>query len=215
MRHIVVTRFSVPRPQDPDNADRHRDRSWLDGRIDLLRRFFVPSVGRLGVRAILLCSSASADHVRDRVADLNWVEVVVQDEWYGGWRGDDDLIVTRMDSDDAVHQGWLAAVEAAPAHVDVLCTREFLRFDLETNKLCAYTRRKPSPLAAFRNGRNPFAHDHADLDRHFRVYDIQGAHLLQVFHGRNVSTRRPSWYRRRLPLERLRPFGIEASSMNR
>jgi hypothetical protein len=47
------------------------------------------------------------------------------------------------------------------------------------------------------------------------VHDIEGPFLLQVFHGGNVSSRRPSWYRRRLPLERLRAFGLDARSMNR
>jgi hypothetical protein len=208
MCHVIVTRFSVPRPQDPGNADRHRDRAWLEGRIALFRRFFVPSVGRLGVPAILLCSSDSAGFVGDQVVDLSWVEVVVQDEWYGGWTGDGDQIVTRMDSDDAIHEGWLAAVEAAPVDSEVCCTREFLRYDPSSGKLCSYTRREPSPLAAFRGDLNPFVHDHAALDQHFRVFDIAGPYLLQVFHGGNLSTRRPSWYRRRLPLDRLAAFGI-------
>ena len=215
MRHVIVTRFSVPRPQDPGNADRHRDRAWLDRRIELFRRFFVPSVSRLGVPAVLLCSTGSAQFVGDGVDDLDWVQVVDQDSWYGGWTGADDQIVTRMDSDDALHEDWLTAVEQAPREFDVLCSREFLRYDIASSKLCAYTRREPSPLAAFRGGKNPFAYDHADLDEHYRVFDIKGAHLLQVFHGGNVSTRRPSWYRRRLPLDRLRPFGIEAAPLNR
>jgi len=208
MRHVIVTRFSVPRPQDPALADRHHDQSWLDRRIELFCRFFVPSVSRLEVPAVLLCSSKSATYVDEKVSHLDWVEVAVQDEWYGGWIGDEDQIVTRMDSDDAIHQDWLAAVEAAPANAEVCCTRDFLRFDISAGRLCAYTRREPSPLAAFRNGRNPFAHDHSGLDRHYRVHDIAGSYLLQVFHGGNVSSRRPSWYRRRLPLDRLEAYGI-------
>jgi len=208
MRHVIVTRFSVPRPQDPANADRHHDRVWLDRRLELFGQFFVPSVSRLEVPAVLLCSSKSAAYVDERVRDLDWVEVSIQDEWYGGWIGDDDQIVTRMDSDDAIHEEWLAAVEAAPAEAEVCCTRDFLRYDISTGKLCAYTRPAPSPLAAFSNGRNPFAHDHAGIDRHYRVHEIAGPYLLQVFHGGNVSSRRPSWYRRRLPLERLAAFGI-------
>ncbi|MCW8984142.1 MAG: putative rhamnosyl transferase, partial [Thermoanaerobaculales bacterium] len=124
------------------------------------------------------------------------------------WIGDDDQIVTRMDSDDAIHQDWLTAVEAAPVEKEVCCTRDFLRYDISTGKLCAYTRREPSPLAAFRHGRNPFAHDHSGLDRHFRVHNVAGPFLLQIFHGGNVSSRRPSWYRRSLPLGRLADFGI-------
>ena len=208
MSNVIVTRFSVPRPQDPANAHCHADRQWLEERLELFRTYFVPSVGRLGVQAILLCSSGSALFVDKQTRDLDWAEVVVQDDWYGGWSGSTDQIVTRMDSDDAIHEGWLAAVEAAPADAEVCCTRKFLRYDVSTGKLCAYARREPSPLAAFRGGRNPFAHDHAGLDRHYRVHDIDGPYLLQIYHGGNVSSRRPSFYRRRLPLERLENFGI-------
>jgi hypothetical protein len=214
MRHVIVTRFSVPRPQDPATAERHCDPLWLDRRLELFRRFFVPSVSRLEVPAVLLCSTESADYVESRVDDLAWVGVVVQDEWYGGWTGDEDQVVTRMDSDDAIHHGWSAAVETAPADAEVCCTRDFLRYDLSTGKLCSYSRREPSPLAAFRGGRNPFAHDHAGLLQHYRVHDVEGPYLLQVFHGGNVSSRRPSWYRRRLPLEHLRPFGLDATTLN-
>jgi hypothetical protein len=215
MGHIFVTRFSVPRSEDPLNALRHAEPEWLEGRLDLFRRFFVPSVGRIGVPAVLLCSSESAAFVSDRVADLSWIDVVVQDEWYGGWTGDSDQVVTRMDSDDAIHGEWLATVDAAPVEAEVCCTREFLRYDDATGRLCAYSRSDPSPLAAFRGGRNPFAHDHAELTRHYRVHDVRGPYLLQVFHGGNVSSRRPSWYRRRLPLERLQAFGIDASTVSR
>jgi len=208
MRHVIVTRFAVPRPQDPANADRHQDRAWLDCRLELFWQFFVPSVSRLEVPAVLLCSSKSVAYVQEKLCSLDWVEVAVQDEWYGGWVGGEDQIVTRVDSDDAIHQDWLAAVEDAPAEAEVYCTRDFLRYDISTGRLCAYTRGDPSPLAAFRNGCNPFAQDHAGLDRHYRVHHIDGPYLLQVFHGGNVSSRRPSWYRRRLPLEHLEAYGI-------
>ena len=208
MNHVIVTRFSVPRPQDPANAHCHADRQWLGERLELFRTYFVPSVGRLGVQAILLCSSQSAPFIEEQTGDLNWVEVVDQDDWYRGWCGSSDQIVTRMDSDDAIHEDWLAAVEAAPADAEVCCTRKFLRYDVSTGKLCAYSRREPSPLAAFRGGNNPFAHDHAELERRYRVHDIAGPYLVQIFHGGNVSSRRPPWYRRRLPLERLEDYGI-------
>jgi hypothetical protein len=210
MRHVIVTRFSVPRPQAAATAERHRDHAWLDRRLELLRRFFAPSVSRLHVPVILLCSTQSAPYVGQHVRDLEWAEVVVQDQWYGGWTGDDGQMVTRMDSDDAVDLRWLEALQSVPADAEVCCTRDFLRYDPSTRRLCAYSRREPSPLAAFRNGRNPFAHDHTELDRHYRVHDIEGPYLLQVFHGGNVSSRRPSWYRRRLPLERLQAFGLDA-----
>jgi len=209
MGHVVVTRFSVPRPQDPVTANRHDDRRWLESRLRLFRTYFVPSVERLGAPVVLLCSSRSAGFVADSISDLSWAEVVVQDEWYGGWTCDRDQVVTRMDSDDAIHRQWFDAVDAAPAGAEVCITREFLRWDVANGRLCAYSRRRPAPLAAFRGGRNPFAHDHAELDRRYRVHAIGGPYLVQIFHGGNVSSRRPSWYRRRLPLDRLQEFGIK------
>jgi hypothetical protein len=208
MAHIIVTRFSVPRAGDPQNANRHRDREWLERRLDLFGRFFVPSVGRLDTPVILLCSSDSASHVARKVDDLSWVEVVVQDDWYGGWSGSDDQIVTRMDSDDAIHRNWFDAVDQAPPEAEVCCTRGFLRYDPARGRLCSYWRRHPSPLVAFQQGRNPFAHDHATLERHYRVHHVKGLYLAQIYHGGNVSTRRPPWYRPRVSLERLKDFGI-------
>lgn len=160
--------------------------------------------------AVLLCSAESASYVADEVSHLDWVEVVVQNHWYGGWSGEADQMVTRMDSDDAIHHDWLAALDEVPETADAVCTRQFLRYDPAAGKLCSYTRREPSPLAAFPGGRNPFMYDHAEIDRRCRsVHDVSGAYLLQIFHGGNVSTRRPSWYRRRLSLERLRSFGVD------
>jgi hypothetical protein len=189
-------------------VNRHKDRAWLESRLDLFHRFFVPSVGRLGVPAVLLCSAETASYVAAAVGHLGWAQVIVQDEWYGGWSGTSNQMVTRMDSDDAIREDWLAALEKVPGDAEAVCTREFLRFDPATRRLCSYRRREPSPLAAFVGGRNPFAHDHAGIDRHYRVHDVEGAYLLQVFHGGNVSSRRPSWYRRCLPLSRLEAFGI-------
>ena len=208
MRHVIVTRFSVPRPKDPVNVTSHADGVWLERRLKLFRSFFVPSIAGLGVPTILLCSTESASVVSSGIGDLPWAEVVVQNDWHGGWRGEPDQIVTRIDSDDALHQGWFDALETAPAETDVLCTKSFLRYDLATRRLCRYWRRQPSPLAAFRAGINPFARDHAELERHYRVHVIEGPFLLQVYHGGNVSTRCPSWYRPRLSLDRLAEFGL-------
>jgi hypothetical protein len=208
MSHIIVTRFSVPRVDDPANEPCHSDRQWLDRRLDLFRRYFVPSVSRLEVPVVLLCSSSSAPYVEAATDDVEWAEVSVQDDWYGGWTGSGDQIVTRMDSDDAIHHRWFEAVEQAPPGIEVCCTRSFLRFDPATGRLCSYWRRHPSPLVAFRAGGNPFAHDHSALEKHYRVHRVKGPYLVQIFHGGNVSTRRPPWYRPRVPLSRLADFGI-------
>ena len=175
----------------------------------------MPSVGRLEVPAILLCSAVSAPVVNDAIADLGWARVEVQEQWRGGWTGAGDEVITRVDSDDALHGGWFKAVEAAPAAAEVVCTKEFLRCDPGSGRLCAYRRGVSAPLAAFRGGRSPFEFDHAELEGRYRVHFARGAYLQQVFHGGNLSSRRPSWYRRRLPLERLRAFGLDPKFLNR
>ncbi len=209
--HVIVTRFSVPRPDHSKNADSHADQNWLERRLGLFRAFFVPSVGRLDAPVVLLCSSQSAAMVANALADLEWVAVVVQDDWYGGWVGEPHQTLTRMDSDDAIHERWFETVDAVEGDAQVCFTRDFLRYDLASGKLAAYSRDVPSPLAAFRGGLNPYACDHAALEERFSARHVDGAFLLQVFHGGNLSTRRPSWYRRRLSLDRLDPFGVRES----
>jgi hypothetical protein len=214
MRHVIVTRFSVPR-LDPATAPLHADRCWLDGRLEPFRSYYVPSVQRLRVPVVLLCSQLSADYVSQRLGDLKWLSIVVQDGWYGGWRGSPDQIVTRLDSDDALHEEWFrhldeAAAEPAAAAAEVLCTKDFLRFDARTGKVYALRRKEPSPLAAFLHGANPFAHDHKVLERHYRTHCLAGAYLLQVVHGGNLANRPQSWWRfyRRVPGARLAAFGV-------
>lgn len=217
MRHVVVTRFSVPR-LDAATAGCHADPAWLDTRLVHFRRYYVPSLARLGVPAVLLCSSASAPYVGDRLADLSWVSLAVQNSWYGGWSGAPDQLVTRLDSDDALHESWFERLEAAaPATptAEVFVTRTVLRLDTRRGRLYAITRREPSPLAAFAGGANPFAHDHKHLDRHHRVHALAEPYLLQVVHGGNLSSRAPAWwrFRRPLPLARLAPFGLDPAAL--
>jgi hypothetical protein len=215
MEHAIVTRFSVPRPE-PDTAGRHANPAWLEARLALFRRFYVPSVERLGVPAILLCSSASAAAVAQRLADLPWLQIAVQDAWHGGWT-DADRMLTRLDSDDALHEDWFAALERAPRGFEAYGSRSFLRLDLERRRLHRFRRRAPAPLAAFAPGINPFHCDHAALARRHVWHELEGgedgAWLLQVVHGGNVASRRPRWWRLhpRLPLDRLAPFGVTST----
>lgn len=210
-RHVIVTRFSVPRLESA-SADLHRDPRWLADRFDLFDRYYAPSVGRLGVPAILLCSSASAGQVAERTVQLAWATVVVQDEWHGGWTGAVDQVVTRLDSDDALHEGWFRALDEAPEGYEVYCTRSSLRLDPGSRRLYERKRREPASLAAFTGGCNPFAHDHKTLARHYETCVLPGSYLLQVVHGGNLKWRRPGWrhFPYRVSLDRLAPFGVEA-----
>jgi hypothetical protein len=209
VHHVIVTRFSVPRPLDPVNAVRHEDSGWLNRRLDLFRSYFLPSVERLRVPVIVLCSTSSSSFVSSRIEDIDCAEVVVQDEWHGGWTGPPDCTVTRMDSDDAIHSDWLRDIDEVETDAPVLCTKRFLRLDIETGRLRAYKRKNPAPLAAFRHGRNPYQYDHEELERRFQTCTLDKPYLLQIYHGENVSSRRPKLLRRRASHTRLASYGIE------
>lgn len=209
MHHVIVTRFSVPRPFDPVNAECHNDNGWLNRRLDLFRGYFLPSVERLQVPVIVLCSTSSSSFVSSRIKDIDWAEVVIQDEWHGGWSGPPDCIVTRMDSDDAIHSDWLRDIDEVETEAPVLCTKRFLRLDIETGRLRAYRRMKPAPLAAFRHGQNPYQYDHEELERQFKTCTLDKPYLLQIYHGENVSSRRPKLLWRPASHTRLASFGIE------
>jgi hypothetical protein len=213
MRHLIASRFSVPR-LDAATATRHADPDWLEGRLVLFRRYYAPSVGRLGVPAVLLCSSASAAYVADRTRVYDWLRVEEQDDWHGGPVGFSGTWITRLDTDDALAADWFSAVEIASEPAEVLVTRDFLRLDARDGRrraLFSYRRHEPSPLAAFRGGLNPFARDHAELEKHHACREIPGPYLLQVVHGGNVSSRAPRWWRfhRKVPLDHLQRFGID------
>lgn len=210
MSHVVVTRFAVPRPE-PGTAGLFRDPAWLERRLELFRRFFVPSVGRLGVPAVLLCAGEVAARVEEAVADLGWARVEAQNDWRGGWRGSPGQVLTRLDSDDAVHPGWFEAVDRAPAAARVLITGDSLRWDPGAGRLHRYRRREPAPLAAFRGGDNPYRVDHKHLAGLPGAHRLGGGpYLLSVVHEGNVKNRPPRPWRldRRVPLDRLTEFGV-------
>jgi len=207
--HLFVTRFAVPRPI-AGTVESYRDPDWLAARFALFRRWFVPSVERLGVPVVLLCGSAVAEEVAARVADLPWARVEIQDDWRGGLRGEAHQTLTRIDSDDAVRADWLEAVDRAPDAARIVVTREFLRYDPRSGRLHRYRRREPSPLAAFRGGANPYGVDHKHLLGEPGVHALRGPYLLQIVHGGNVSNHPPSAWRldRRVKLAQLAEFGV-------
>jgi hypothetical protein len=208
--HLIVTRFAVPRPE-PGTAGLYRSPEWLERRLELFRRVFVPSVERLGIPAVLLCGGEVAARVAERLADLGWARVEIQDDWRGGWRGAPDQVLTRLDSDDAVHPGWFEAVDRAPAAARVLITGDFLRWDPRAGRLHRYLRREPAPLAAFRGGENPYRVDHTHLARQPGAQRLDGGpYLLSVVHDGNVKNRPPRPWRldRRVPLGLLAGFGV-------
>ena len=65
---MIATRFAVPR-DDAATARLHCDPHWLENRLGLFRRFFVPSVAPLGVPAVLLCAALPGRAAIGRLID--------------------------------------------------------------------------------------------------------------------------------------------------
>lgn len=224
VQHFVETRFSVwMRAGPPAFAQ-----EWLDERLDLFRRFCLPSIAAQTTPAftcLLFCDEATPPDVLAALrrhelelptlslaltrAERSPVEAVRQ--LVGA--DTDVLITTRLDSDDAIVDGYLEAVQdyAAPFHHCDLSSllvnfpRGF-RFDAETSIF--YERRMPnSPFHSLfeRPGRGPVdtvfrsagtgryrkGHgNHAMLHEHQVTHQDESMPAwLQVVHAGNVQNR--------------------------
>ena len=205
VKHVVVTRFSVPLPQEGSRT--HANAGWLSERLELLRAYYVPSLELSGVRAVLLCSRDTAGSVMREVSDLGWVTVEEQDDWYGGWEGGTDEVLTRLDSDDAVAPGWFNAIDAYSPEAATYCCRGTYMLDAEARRLYEVIRPFPAALAARAAGKNPYAVDHRALLDTFGGVTLPGKPLLQVVHGGNVLNRIPTTARE-VPLGAIAEFGL-------
>lgn len=127
LRHFVLTNFNVALPGV--GADRRgatvRDAAWLDERCDLFERFCLPSMRRQRCREFewLVRWEAPADPVRAaRIASyageagLRLVEASLSFRHAVAAAlapGDEAVLTTRLDNDDALHRDALARLRAA------------------------------------------------------------------------------------------------------
>ncbi len=172
------------------NADCHADVSWLERRLDLFRSFFAPSVGRLNVPAVLLCSNRSADMVsqRSRGSRLGHGRRpgrLVRRLGGGAPSDSDQDGLRRCRSRRLVRSGGCgrpATSKSAPRGSFSATT--FPTGSSQPISATCRRRWRPSRAAA-----TPTPAITQSSSSTFRARHIEGAFLLQVFHGGNVSTR--------------------------
>ena len=224
VQHLIETRFSV----SMGRASAFHSRAWLEERIDLLRRFCLPSVAGQTCDEftwLVLCDeSTDAEalaELRGHAHDLPPMLIVSvgsdrtrQAAVQSAVEEDVDvLITTRLDSDDALAKQYVEAVHAyaglfhCSAHPRLLVNfPRGYRLDVRTDKL--YHGHMPnSPFHSLleRPRQAPpetvLASGHAGLHRRFFTHQDESiAAWLIAVHGGNVVNRIP-WGAREAPLE--------------
>ena len=212
--HLLLTRFSVL--ISPDAAPPSDD--WLRDRLDLFRRYAVPSVCAQNVWPdgwLVFCSQLSdwlqheLDQIQQDVPFLKAVSIdgeltleaarsAVRSEVP---KGAEKLTTTRLDSDDAISQGYLEAVRIAAQRAN----SEFLNatHGLQLHKGRLYHRSDPSNafisfVEPAESPKTVFVGGHHELAQFGLIRQFGGrAMWLQVVHGGNVSNQ-VSGCRRRL-----------------
>jgi len=113
-QHFIFTKFNMPGfPGDP-----HIDPEWLEGRIDLFKKWLLPSMKQQTCQDFKWIMHCSAKTPLDMIYELSAIEneydnlelIYINDEnWYPEWLAKirdrvepGDLLTIRIDSDDAV-----------------------------------------------------------------------------------------------------------------
>jgi len=121
--HFLLTRFNI-RITDDDSAARHLDPAWLRPRLELFESTCIPSVDAArhpGLRWLVASDAATPDEVAERLQHLapGRFEVVATNGVVGPttWAPmvrerarSEQILTTRLDSDDAIGERTLRAV---------------------------------------------------------------------------------------------------------
>jgi hypothetical protein len=198
----------VPRPKNTRGVDLHKDKNWLNTRIELLKNTLIPSVQHFKHPLVLLCSTESISYVSQQLSAFSWIETLEENDWYGSHHFSKDHTITRIDSDDAIHKNWFQRIDKAPKHYDRLYVSQHLMYDMPNKKLFLVRRKYPLPLAAFRFGQNPYQVDHGQLAQNGSAKLMEGCFLLQTVHEHNLLNKIPP-SAEEVPIRLLEPFGIK------
>lgn len=233
-QHIVETRFSVRLGRD---LERHASRQWLDERLELLRRFCLPSIAAQTMQAftwLVLCDESTdpdamarlREHERDveplRIAMTSGERTARMAVESFVAPNADLLITTQLDSDDLLADAYLEAVQAyaepflRSTHRDLLVN--FPRgYRLDANAQILYEERManssfPSLFERPRHARveTVLRTNHAILRQHHVTHQDESMHgWVIVVHGGNAANRiRPG-----TPHRSIRQGGVPGFSL--
>lgn len=215
--HLVLTRFNTALGETA--SPRRLESGWLESRLEMFERYCLPSVAaQQGVRFrwVLFCDGQSPEWFRERMESF---APLVTPLYVDGWLTDERmasiladagmvntpyLITTRIDNDDAIACGHLAAVQSAFRRQE----REFLTFPvgMQLFRGHLYTVTWPSnPFLSLieRVGEgNRFTtvccvrHDHVRSAGRLRSL-VRTPQWMQLLHEDNLGNRLRGWPRLR------------------
>jgi len=199
--HFLLTRFSVPSPSGDEPND-----NWLQERFKLFERYCLPSVQAQTCQSFrwgVLLGPSAQDWVIGRLRALgiaqenmvvspDWRSESVAREWIQRYRCHDDVLTSRLDSDDALSIRYIQRLHSIR--------------NLESPTAVNFNRGlqvTPNGLLRVRDPHNPFislfmnvgtkfqtvlAFDHDNVATRFPTRQIGGQPgWLQVIHGSNLA----------------------------
>lgn len=240
MKHFIATRFNLK----PDNWKTAKDGSairtetWLEDRFDLFEKYCLPSVANQKNQRfqwLIFFDIDTPDKYRERIEKItsnysNFITLYVD-----GTKsirpalkqfihqtldpGDDFIITSRLDNDDAIHQEFVSTIQnlAIKKHETVIDLRKGYQMNLSNNSV---------EYRKFDNPFNPFislversdkfdtvvARFHKDWSKSYSLIIYKNKPLwIEIIHKKNISNQP----KLNLPLIHhihLKDFGIKIES---
>lgn len=203
-QHYLITRFNYGWL---DNAAMSRTGTavntsqWLDERVELFETFCLPSVSRQTCQNftwVMQFDPQTPVEILDRYKTRSNVEIIQEPiaDYFAGLKLKEPFLLTsRLDNDDALHEGYIEAVQSCFAgETQLLDTRGF-QFDRGRHRFHTDGRRKPnSPFLTLiekLEGPPKTVHfvDHAKMRRHFPARRLKQRLWCQVVHETNLLNR--------------------------
>jgi hypothetical protein len=185
MKHILITRFDYP--------SSYRN---IEERIDLFRRFTVPSIQNQ------LCQDFTwAIKTKLPLSDLGLdgmnVVKIDSEKKLQEFALDERIITTRIDNDDAVHTSYIAKIQFYAEKVKDGTFIDFNGYCFDSRKNKIYKSNKyvkvTSPfVSVVENGLNMkgiYMDFHNRLDKHGPVLKLDSRMWMQIIHDTNVSNK--------------------------
>jgi hypothetical protein len=223
--HVVLTRFNVRYVEDPDAPSIGVDPTWLAERFELFERYCLPSLiaqTEQNFIWLIFFDEATPEPFRQRVLDLparhppirpvfckTLPLSLVKDSIRSAITGQPDwLLTSRVDNDDGLHPGFVAALQKGQS----LQQAEVLNFPLGiiVKGDRAYRRRDESnafislsePLDDFESVYSITRHIYAGESYPLKQL-VEDPMWLQVIHASNISNRVRGW---RVPMAAASEF---------
>jgi hypothetical protein len=237
VQHLLLTRFSV-RIQPSENpwaftTDQELPRGWLDERLRLFRDYCMPSVRHqtcADFAWLVFCDRSTHPDVLEVL--YQWADdtpqmlVALTDEFRSSAAGPhiddaaDVVVTTRLDSDDAIHQDYVAAIQGhipkfAESAKDTLLVNfpRGYKLNEQTGDLFFHweTRSHFHSLLEKHPGagvQTVLSHTHSSMHTlHPTLHDDTFPAWLEVIHGGNVSNKLYKTLAA-APETRLEPFNL-------